>query len=229
MGTRAVNFRFDKIPFFIELLFALKKSMNCVLKIVASALLFFVNHCPAQNVVDSTTSTNFNFLILVKSKDENTLGKAEIVVKVIDKRTEVETQTIRFVSDFILKSESYIQNRNNRYYPANVTIVSNENDCGDLIVADLNFDGREDLALKREEGGNGGPLYNYYLQTPSRNFIFDEYLTNEMSYFPDYIDNKGKSLHVNVRANSSTKEGVNYHYDKFNNVWSKSRSEIFNH
>lgn len=195
--------------------------MNCVLKIVASALLFFVNHCPAQNVVDSTTSTNFNFLILVKSKDENTLGKAEIVVKVIDKRTEVETQTIRFVSDFILKSESYIQNRNNRYHPANVTIVSDENDCGDLIVADLNFDGREDLALKREEGGNGGPLYNYYLQTPSRNFIFDEYLTNEMSYFPDFINSQENTLHVTVRVDSRSVEGITYKYENSRKVWSR--------
>lgn len=195
--------------------------MNCVLKIVASALLFFVNHCPAQNVVDSTTSTNFNFLILVKSKDENTLGKAEIVVKVIDKRTEVETQTIRFVSDFILKSESYIQNRNNRYHPANVTIVSDENDCGDLIVADLNFDGREDLALKREEGGNGGPLYNYYLQTPSRNFIFDEYLTNEMSYFPDFINSQENTLHVTVRVDSRSEEGITHKYENSRKVWSR--------
>ena len=195
--------------------------MNCVLKIVASALLFFVNHCPAQNVVDSTTSTNFNFLILVKSKDENTLGKAEIVVKVIDKRTEVETQTIRFVSDFILKSESYIQNRNNRYHPANVTIVSDENDCGDLIVADLNFDGREDLALKCEEGGNGGPRNNYYLQTQSRNFIFDEYLTNEMSYFPDFINSQENTLHVTVRVDSRSEEGITHKYENSRKVWSR--------
>lgn len=221
MGARAVNFGFDKIPFFIELLFALKKSMNCVLKIVASALLFFVNHCAAQNVVDSTTSTNFNFLIFVKLKDKNTLGKAEIIVKVIDKRTEVETQTIKFASDFILKSESFIQNRNNRYYPANVTIVSNENDCGDLIVADLNFDGREDLALKREEGGNGGPRYNYYLQTQSRNFIFDEYLTNEMSYFPDFINSQENTLHVTVRVDSRSVEGITYKYENSRKVWSR--------
>ena len=195
--------------------------MNSVLKIVASALLFFVNHCTAQNVVDSTTSTNFNFLILIKSKDKNALGKAEIIVKVIDKRTEVETQTIKFASDFILKSESFIQNRNNRCYPANVTIVSNENDCGDLIVADLNFDGREDLALKREEGGNGGPRYNYYLQTQSGNFIFDEYLTNEMSYFPDFINSQENTLHVTVRVDSRSEEGITYKYENSRKVWSR--------
>ena len=184
--------------------------------------------CTCKNCIDSKTSKNFNFDISLISKDENNLGKAEIIIKIIDKKRNEEIQKISFMSEFILKSESFKNGKNNKSYPSNTHLISIENDFGDLIVADLNFDGKEDIAIKREEGGNGGPLYNYYIQSESYQFILDEYLTNEMSYFPDYIDNKGKSLHVNVRANSSTKEGVNYHYDKFNNVWSKSRSEIFN-
>ena len=194
--------------------------------LIALSLLTF---CTCKNCIDSKTSKNFNFDISLISKDENNLGKAEIIVKIIDKKRNEEIQKISFMSEFILKSESFKNCKNNKSYSSNAHLISIENDFGDLIVADLNFDGKEDIAIKREEGGNGGPLYNYYIQSESYQFILDEYLSNEMIYFPDYIDNKGKSLHVTVRANSLTKEGLNYHYDKFNNVWSKSRSEIFNH
>jgi hypothetical protein len=84
----------------------------------------------------------------------------------------------------------------------------------------LNFDGKEDIAIKREEGGNGGPIYNFYIQSKNKQFILDKYLSNEMLYFPDYIDGKEKTLHVYVRIDSLSEEGITYLYSDVSKTWS---------
>ncbi|RZJ60035.1 MAG: hypothetical protein EOO58_03400, partial [Hymenobacter sp.] len=50
-------------------------------------------------------------------------------------------------------------------------------DYGDLIVADFNFDGREDFAAKNDSGGNRGPTYKYYIQNSAGSFGLDKFLT----------------------------------------------------
>ena len=47
--------------------------------LIALSLLTF---CTCKNCIDSKTSKNFNFDISLISKDENNLGKAEIIVKI---------------------------------------------------------------------------------------------------------------------------------------------------
>ena len=192
--------------------------------LIAISILTFSN---AQNCIDSKISKNFNFNTVLISKDKDTLGKAEIIIKVFDKRKALEIQTIRFESEFILKSESFKNCENNKSYSADTYLKSNENDFGDLIVVDLNFDGKEDIAIKREEGGNGGPLYNFYIQSKNEQFILDEYLSNEISYFPDYLNSKEKTLHVYVRANSLTEEGITYSYEDLNNTWRVANKETY--
>ena len=123
------------------------------------------NFSNAQNCIDFNLSKVFDFDILLISKDQNDLGKAEITIKIFNKLKRIKVQTIHLESEFILKSKSFKECENDKSYSANINLESNENDFGDLIVADLNFDGKEDIAIKREEGGNGGPLYNFYIQS----------------------------------------------------------------
>jgi hypothetical protein len=75
-----------------------------------------------------------------------------------------------------------------------------DNYVGDLAVIDLNFDGRDDVALINDMGGNGGPLYSYFVQQPDRKFIMDRYLTDSISYFPGAINRKRKTLTTYVHA-----------------------------
>jgi hypothetical protein len=183
----------------------------------------------AQNCIDFNLSKIYDFDILLISKDKNDLGKAEIIIKIFDKWKKKKVQTINIESEFILKSKSFKECENNKYYSTNEHLESNENDFGDLIVADLNFDGMEDIAIKREEGGNGGPLYNFYIQSKNQQFILDKYLSTEMSYFPDFIDPKEKTLHVHVRVNSLTEEGITYSYIEKGKTWKiKKRKEYRN-
>ena len=132
--------------------------------------------------------------------------EAEIIIEIFDRKKLAKIQTIKFESDFILKTNEFKYCENNKSYKSNKHLKSNENDYGDLIVADLNFDGKEDIAIKREEGGNGGPVYNFYLQE-NQQFIYDKYLSNEMSYFPEYINTKTKMLHVKVRVDTFNPRG----------------------
>jgi hypothetical protein len=94
-----------------------------------------------------------------------------------------------------------------------------ENDYGDIVVADFNFDNKEDFAVKSEEGGNGGPLYNFYIQTNDRKFVLENYLSNTMQWFPFEIDKAEMTLATYVRSNSSEDEKVVYKYDVEKREW----------
>ena len=181
----------------------------------------------AQNCIDFHLSKTFDFDILLISKDQNNLGKAEIIIKIFDKWKKIKVQTIHIESEFILKSKSFKACENNNLYSSNIFLKSNENDFGDLIVADFNFDGKEDIAIKREEGGNGGPLYNFYIQTENQQFILDTYLSTEMTYFPDYIDSEKKTLHVYVRVDSLTEEGITYSYAENTKTWNVEKKVMY--
>ncbi|RYZ00342.1 MAG: hypothetical protein EOO11_01915 [Chitinophagaceae bacterium] len=78
-----------------------------------------------------------------------------------------------------------------------------DNDYGDLVVADLNFDGREDLALKTDVGGTSGNYYTFFLQDDSGRFRKNDFLTDSVASFPGTIDARRKRLitfgHAGVR------------------------------
>lgn len=69
-----------------------------------------------------------------------------------------------------------------------------DNYFGDIVVADLNFDGKEDIAVMSDGGGNSGPLYSYYMQAGGRKFLLDTFLTNRMQFFPTRIDRSRNRL-----------------------------------
>jgi len=94
-----------------------------------------------------------------------------------------------------------------------------DNDHGDIIVADLNFDGKDDLAIKWEEGGNGGPLYNYYLQDKNGKFIIDDFLSKEMIFFPMEINAKKQTLTTLVHASAYSVSETVYKLDPGSGKW----------
>ncbi len=75
-----------------------------------------------------------------------------------------------------------------------------DNYFGDIVVADLNFDEKDDIAIINNCGGNGGPLYSYYVQTKDRKFILDKFLTDSMVFFPSEINKENKTLTTYVHA-----------------------------
>ena len=68
-----------------------------------------------------------------------------------------------------------------------------DNDYGDFIIADFNFDNIEDIAIENDNS-NSGPQYNFYVQDNFKKFHLDRFLTDSMGYFPAKINEKNKTL-----------------------------------
>jgi hypothetical protein len=100
-----------------------------------------------------------------------------------------------------------------------------DNDYGDFIVVDFNFDGREDFAIKDDMGGNGGPNYEYYIQGRSGKFQLDSFLTTKMGYFPE-IDARRKRLITYVHADVGHYRETVFIFNPTTKKWIAGKSRI---
>src|SRR5579862_3449625 len=125
--------------------------------------------------------------IVTHSKRIATSFADSVIVKVSvrNKRSGSTPQQIVVVSH-LFRSIDWCRCRDVRSYITgkNIRKVAIDNDFGDLIVVDFNFDGREDVALKTDGGGNGGPYYTFYRQDEKGHFQIDHFLTDSVSFFP---------------------------------------------
>lgn len=103
-----------------------------------------------------------------------------------------------------------------------------DNYYGDIVVADLNFDGYDDIAVINDGGGNGGPLYSYYTQTTDKKFILDKFLTDSVEFFPSKINSKSKTLTTYVHAGVCGLSENIYKLDKKTNIWTEKSYRIIN-
>jgi hypothetical protein len=180
------------------------------------------NFSYSQNCIDFKLSKQFIFEIYFESLDNCDLGKAKIIIDVFLKKNKLKIESIKINSESILKSESFKNCTTNKQYidKINSIIKNYDRDFGDLVIADFNFDGQEDIAIKKEEGGNGGPLYNYYIQIENYKFQLDDYLSKEMETFPYFFDTKKMELKVNKRIDSTKYQIIIFKYNSKNKTWS---------
>jgi hypothetical protein len=145
-----------------------------------------------------------------------------------DKITKQKIQTVLITSNYLLGESSFVNCNNVRSYTTglnqNAEVV--DNDFGDIIVADFNFDKKEDFAVKREEGGNGGPLYNYYIQTSPTSFKLDKFLSEKMIWFPTTFDKSKKTLTTLVPGGAVSVYETTYKFDTLTNIWKEISQRI---
>jgi hypothetical protein len=107
-------------------------------------------------------SRNFNFEVIPIPQKEDLI---QIVVKVTTKANSKSVQTLTIACQgFYL--DSFDDCKNVKSYTTKINSelpTGDENDSGNFIVGDFNFDGLEDFAIKSDPGGNGGPLYAYFI------------------------------------------------------------------
>jgi hypothetical protein len=103
-----------------------------------------------------------------------------------------------------------------------------DNFYGDIVVADFNFDGYDDIAVVNDGGGNGGPLYSFYLQNNDRKFIKDNFLTDSVSFFPSKFNSKEKTLTTYVHAGVCDLGEHIYKLDKAKNNWTEKSHRLIN-
>lgn len=181
-------------------------------------------------VFDSTSEKHFSLrnlshqfnvdLDVTRFIEEDHVHDSCIVrTRIIDKMSK------RVIDSLLLTSRFFYTNYfdNSRHavsYSTGVHVfMGGDNYFGDLVVADLNFDGRDDIALINDQGGNGGPVYSFYSQKADGKFILDQYLTDSISYFPTDIDRKGKTLTTYVHAGACCMGKQVYQFDKENSRW----------
>jgi hypothetical protein len=184
----------------------------------------------AQYCVQKNLSTQFDFgtsLQRIKNENRDFGDSCIITIRVIDKRTRQTVQTIRIISDFLF-STAFKDCDHARSYStgANSKAEIMDNDYGNIIVADFNFDSKEDFAVINSSGGNGGPTYNFYIQNENRRFSKDKFLTQNMEFFPFEMSNKTKTLTTLVHANAYELSKSTFTYDHRTRRWKNTGHTI---
>jgi hypothetical protein len=168
-------------------------------------------------------SPTFSFISCIKKiPRENMLDSCLIKLVIQNQVTKKTYQTIWLTTNFLIDDSAFIHCNNVRSYITGVNggMLVADWDYGDLIVADFNFDNREDFAIKNEDGGNGGPVYFYYVQNNDSTFVQDNFLTDSLNCFPDYFNKKNNTLTTICRANSVMVTQSTYQYNATTNKWS---------
>lgn len=163
-----------------------------------------IAYCVSKHDFRTDLSNEFDYDISVNhwKTADSIRGFSEWKLTVIDKVTG------QFTDSICLGSESYYEfvgnDRNRiRSLVTNTTdgFELHDNDQGDLIIADLNFDRKEDIALVRKSWGNGGPIYDFYIQGKHGQFSRDHYLSEIVMSFPEEINQAQRTIRTRTHAN----------------------------
>jgi hypothetical protein len=187
-------------------------------------LFCFIGLCKGYGQICIHTDLSPKFSILNRSKRIKVKGQeldsCSIRVQIKDKRSNKILQELSF-SSFLFNDDDWANCRSVRSYITgkNVKKEAIDNEYGDIIVADFNFDSREDIALKCDAGGNAGPYYNFYIQKPDGRFYLDPYLTDSMMLFPARFNGVKKTI-TTLGHSGVGHVGENvYRFDAIENKW----------
>ncbi|WDF78933.1 hypothetical protein PQ469_02800 [Mucilaginibacter sp. KACC 22773] len=174
-------------------------------RILLGLALIMALGCYANGQAHTYSKLSHKFVFKIQAtwfKDTDDVARVSNVKLSILNKTTNDQQVISFLPGWffegVFKSDSASRSYVTGY---NKSLEVIDYDFGDLVIADLNFDGKEDLAIKYDSGGNGGPIYNFYLQDNKGYFHKDNYLTDRVGSFPREIDIKHKTITTQVHAN----------------------------
>jgi hypothetical protein len=167
-----------------------------------AACFFLTGVLHGQTCSHTNLSQHFTFITkATRFQRGNDLDSCSITIAVVDKQSKKMVQSIQYSSVFLYNStfrkcdfvRSFTTGKN-------VNVEPLDNNYGDLVIADFNFDGREDFAVIRDAGVSTGPLYSFYVQITKGVFKYDKYLSETVVYFPSNINPKQKTLTTNALA-----------------------------
>ena len=182
-----------------------------------------------QTCTHKNLSHKFNYTTSVKRypRAGDVVDSCEIKVSVRKKKTGKLVQAVLVRSGYLFSSD-FNSCKDVRSYVTgfNAKRQAVDNNFGNLIVADLNFDGREDIAVKRDVGGNGGPFYAYYIQSEKGTFVRHYFLSEEMMYFPTKMNKRRQLLTSYVHAGACAVSEHTYHYQAKTHQWTETSHRI---
>ncbi|MGC4040713.1 MAG: hypothetical protein QM710_08015 [Flavobacterium sp.] len=194
-------------------------------------IIWIVLHCFSsfgQTCTYKNLSKSFDFKTHIQriSRKNEITDTCLVTVTITRKDNAKSIQTIHFGSSYFFRNV-YKDCLQVRSYSTGVNneAAANDSDYGSLIVADFNFDGKEDLALKDDSGGNSGPTYDYYIQNEKGKFVKDTYLSDRMDFFPSSINKKNKTLTTIVFIGGGNSKMV-YQYTAQKKSWKRIEHTI---
>lgn len=178
------------------------------------------------NHKDISTTLDFKIEISRINRDFQ-MDSCKIKVDVFDKSSSKLIQVIQY-SSVSFFNDAFSDCGNVRSYTTNVNRDSDavDNDYGDIVVADFNFDNKEDFAIKNNSGGNGGPEYRFYIQDTKGGFFFDKFLSEKMIFFPMQINKKNHILTTLVHANARQLNETKYKFNLRTQRWKIIKSKL---
>lgn len=146
-----------------------------------------------------------------------------------DKKTHEIVDSILVTSSFLLE-DVFMNCENVRSYSTkfNIDMDVVDNYYGDIVIADLNFDDKEDVVVTNDSGGSGGTFYSYFLQSDSKTFTLDRFLTDSVTYFPTKLDTSERTLVTHVHAGACGLGENVYHLDNKTSRWTSKSHKIIN-
>lgn len=189
-------------------------------KVLIALVFLLVNFAEAQVCRHLSLSNTFEFNIEFKRIiKEEASDSCFINLEIIDKKSK-RAQKVTVFSESIFSSD-YKDCAAVKSFSTgiNTNIPVSDNGSGDFIVIDLNFDGLEDFAILSDSGGNGGPIYSFYIQNKKGKFTKDTYLTETMEFFPLQINRIKKRLTIYVHASAYDLRKTTFGYNVKTKKW----------
>jgi hypothetical protein len=188
-----------------------------------SALLLLFAVCSrvsllAQSITYSDLSNTYIYKItVVKGSDEY---RSQLRLYVF-KRDGKLLQEIDEDAGSLYNSDAFKSSKNSRSYITGKgrNAPVEDFDFGDLVIADLNFDGKEDIALKTGLSADSGPYYAFYTQGNDGHFYPDNFLTNHVASFPKYINAKARTITTQIQTNYSPTGKKTFKYNVKTKKW----------
>jgi len=206
------------------LLIITEKTMHIMKRIYATAILIITcfTQLYAQRCLYTNLSYKFNFEVVIKRTLDTDINHERIsamTLLVLNKKNKL-LQKIELSPGYLFDTAF----RNNSSVRSYITGINKKTevldyDFGDFIVADVNFDGKEDIAVKVDSGGNGGPFYAFYMQDNTGHFIINHFLTDSVGSFPKYISIKHKTITTQIHANVGQEGRKTFKYNPYTKKW----------
>ena len=164
-----------------------------------------------------------------KNKEDNRVVITDLYITIINKSNSKVIQTIhRFGEDVTNLFEETFTNSNasRSYLPGfkkNTRVSDEDNEDGDIIVVDFNFDGKEDFAVKKDIGR--ALMYDFYYQNNENKFVLDTYLSKHHSgMFPKFDFVKKSIIYAGFTGVDGWWKNY-YNYNSKSNKWVLVKSE----
>lgn len=149
----------------------------------------YMNNEQKGNLINcefNSISQNYTFSISSGKTDQE-----EFIIDIENKKNQFH-QLIKYRFNYLL--DNNISCTSISYFKKDIQIIEGVEDFHDFIIADFNFDQLEDFAILFDSGGNGGPLFSYFIQNKNGQFLKQEKFPLQESCFPKEINEKDKVL-----------------------------------